>query len=244
MKKSTFIFLLLVGLILIMVSCKDDKEIYVPNEIKFVIGIENDLVIPVDPDKTIEGNYGDYNYEIDIDKDGIKDINFESYSMTSSGGIREKGSIIEVLDSSLELSSIKMIDTTFIWTYHAGDTFSYTIFYNNYSGYTCPSYGNDSISCINEFTYPKIHSLGDTITGNEYWARNCCFISYEDKSSFSDHNYWSKTWKIFRGNWDDISMKYILLRKKIENQFYYGWILLDTPYPGKMHLHQYAIQKE
>ena len=245
MKGINSIIVLFLMLILIN-GCKKEKDKPLDTEIDFIIGTENDFVDITKFDSTIKiiaTSYNSINVDFDIDKDGIPDFKIRSDYETSPGGINYQKSSIKVVNSLFQISTIDMFDTLHKCTQITNDTIITYIIYNNYSTYTCNGDGIDSTYSPNIFSIPKIYSMGDRLTYNEFWSSEDLIFSYYDQSyQWVYPPYIS--YSVIRGNWNNQNMKYILFRKENNNKSLYGWLRLSIDNYREIRVYEYAIQKE
>jgi formylglycine-generating enzyme required for sulfatase activity len=173
-------------------------------------------------------------YKIDVDSDKVADFRVSTLYGYSSGGASTMKTDIKVLADSTDISSVALIDTTYICSYY-----NYPIYYTKSSGYVSRSTSLDTISSIATNYYPKVYAANDTLNENAVqWSNQTLVLSYRNDSG---NNYRQN--HIENGIWNNTHMKYLLFRKIKGGELHYGWIKLSITDHTDITLYQYACQK-
>ena len=250
MKIITYLTIGVFSLIILTISCAKEKnetiDIDYTSDSTFVIGNLTDGLIVNTFDTTINiigQPYDKSQYQFDIDDDGNFDFNFLSKHVMSIGGLNYRESSIEILNESIQISVTEMIDTTHRCTsikiFNDSIPVPVTLFYNNYSGAICSEDGVDTIWAIRNLSYPKIYVKGDTVNFSELWSNEELTLSYFDRSIGDRTSY-----RILRGIWNNMNMKYILFRINKTSKSYYGWLKISVSEHNEIRFFEYAYQDE
>lgn len=248
-KTSIFkIAILLLALILL-----NNCELYDENadlDSTFIIGYDNGFV-DITTFGTGEGkrlrefdNYqNSYNSAgFDIDKDSVIDFYLtNNYTITHFGSEVMKASI-RVSNTNFKISVIEMTDTIRQCIQPVDDSINYIESYFIYNtDYSCDGNRIDTILSAEINFYPKIYSIGDTLTHKESWLSENFYLAYRDYSKL-----WGRVWhySVVLGNWvDGENNKCILFKKDVNGTVLYGWFRLNTSRFCDISLYEYAIQK-
>lgn len=237
--KKYFIFIIIIAF-----SCK--KEIITNNDSKFFIGDSTSSDILFYKLDTIIGKSlgGSMSYQLDIDKDNLHDITFNSEYNYSPGGVVNKFSKMTVQNTNLSIIGANLIDTIINCTYKISDSTTQSIIFNSLSDYKC-SEGNDSIMEIKKLVVPFFLTINDNID-NEFISANEFLLS----KKISTINYLIWEGNKFKGysrtnikqGFNDIG--YIVFKiYNINNKDKLGWIKLRIKDFNLIELIEYAIQK-
>lgn len=239
-KTITCITISALSLIVFITSCSKKKDN--SSGSTFVIGNVTDFMVVNTFDTSINiiaPSQDDSQYQFDINDDGIFDFEFLSEHVLSSGGLNYRESSIQILNETIQISMIEMIDTTHECISILNDTsIIWSFIYNNYANATCQEDGIDSILSIQSLSYPNINSKGDSIYFTESWSSGTQILSYYDNSN----NGISNSYKILRGNWNNSNMKYILFRIRKNSRYYYGWLKLSVNDYKEIRFYEYAYE--
>lgn len=212
----------------------------------FRIGMDNGDVVVTTFDSTVKiiGPWHDHAQEnFDVDSDGVWDFQLYSEHSISPGGINSQQSIIRIVNSSFQISSIDISDTTHRCTEVSNDSIIAYIYYNNNSSYNCDGNSVDSVLGSNTSQYPVVYSIGDSLTQDIEWNGSDMTLAYYDMS----YSGWFApyySWSVIRGNWNDRSMKYILFKKVYHDSVRHGWIRLSVDDFKEIRVYEFAIEKE
>jgi hypothetical protein len=248
MKSKTLITLLML-IIILFNSCKKESlktsehcDIETYNYNSFPIGAESCFMNITSLDSTIKVNAPPRENRLkglDIDNDGYHDFEIYSNHPYTLGGIRLLRSSIKVMDSTIFISTIEMTDTVYRCLNISNNIVTY---YNNFSTFSCDGDGIDSLYSTDNFSYPKIYSIGESLMNNETWKNDIFTLSFYD-FSFKSFNIPRLSYDIIRGNWHNQNMKYILFKKVNSDKTIYGWLKVSVNNYKEIQVHEYAIQK-
>jgi hypothetical protein len=244
MRKSNYLvmFSVLLGLIL---SCKKEPIEPINSDGSLIFGNipPNFNITTFDSSVSIIAAWhSSASYQFDIDSDGVNDFKLNSVYSASPGGIDQREASIDVLNSTFQISVSTLLDSIFQCKYIENDTLKSITYYNGIGGYSCSGSNLNSFSRVDTTVCPKIYSIGDTIGNEGNWVSNSVKFSI-----FNNDNLWVlfpvQNTCIFRGNWNNTNMKYLLFRINNNGQFRYGWLKLSIDEYNHIRFHEYAMQK-
>ncbi len=173
---------------------------------------------------------------IDIDNDGINDIEFCSKYYLSSSGSTYKYSSVKTLNDSTEIAIFEKTDSVFSYWIHWPDgdsSYQYTNYHPN-NPYNPP------ITTINK-NYPFPFSLYNILDENSNW-KNGIFTLSEEKTQGSEGYPLHPDIREYNfGIWNNIVNKFIGI-KTTNNKTSYGWIKLQITNHKKIKFYGYALK--
>jgi len=252
MNTNKLFLFLLIPLILIMVNCSDEQcepcieceicdSISTNNDSTFMFGIitENIIVSDIDTFIQVKAEYHQWDeYLFDIDLDGQDDFKFISEDNDSPGGARSLKSRIEVLNTSIEVSIMKEVDTIYsCWVDSTEEYVHDYVHFNKISNYHCNEYAV-LFNKVDTITTPLIYDSGNTIENVELWSSKDIVFS----TSSRNYGVYEPTY-IDQGAWNELNLRYMLFRYKKQEKYHYGWIKLNVENFKEIKLYEFAIQK-
>lgn len=216
-------------------------------ESTFIVGIDNGLtkITIFDPAITIIALPHNSTYQtIDIDDDGIFDLEVHSEHLISPGGINFQKASFKVINPSYQVSFTEISDTIHRCMQLTGDSvISYT-YYNDYSGISCQGDAIDTIYYNGIYSYPRIYNTGDTLTQTEFWTDTNEELIFSEKNTTSFVYLPPVTfYSIDNGYWNNQNLKYVLIRKEHNGRILYGWLKLRIDNYKEIRVVECALQK-
>jgi len=191
-------------------------------------------------------------YYLDIDNDGHSDFEFCSDFTMSLGGVGYQESSIRILNSEIEISVREQSDTIHIcnevfFNQQLNITSNRVTTFNNQSTFSCPEANTDSVTNINKGYYPQVHKEGESMDSLITWRKENLIFSSYNSSVYSYpitiDSVYVENYSIARGLWNNTSLKYLLFRIRISENYSYGWVQISIHDYKEIWLHNYAIQK-
>jgi hypothetical protein len=223
--------LLIVALVLFSLSCdNNDKDISAP---EIEVGEYTDMIINYFDTTLIATFNSEVTYNIDLDKNGIDDIQLKSKYYHGAGAGTQKSSVITSLNDNVELYGFHTNDTLFL---HRDTVLSQGNIYFNiyeYNTYTCQLIDeNDSIQSITpNFSLISLDKEDILSIDDTYHADTITLYNGDTKPSVVDVIYQGDTaiWQYttYYRACDNLPLdeiKYIGVRLQDESKI--GWIKL------------------
>lgn len=245
MKNIIKIVFVLASSILMFTACDKDNEDQNndnSNISNFIIGKDNGAVTitAFSPAVIIYGEGSSYqNHLIDMNNDGVNDIDLRSYFSVSPGGVNNKYSYIKSINPSFEISSILSVDTIYLCNEQENDTITHFTFFNSASGFSCSGV-IDSVLAPYTTNCSQIYSNGENIDSNTIWSSNeLMFSNFNNSASFWDNKF--TEYNILIGNWNNQDLMYVLVKYNNNGTIRYGWIKIGVEDYRKVTIYEYAM---
>ncbi len=214
----------------------------------FLIGEQNNLLFMTTLNPAVEmvvGGYLDLEYTIDLDQDGEEDLVFKGSSAVAASGNEWNDWAIEALTQECEFAC-EEVTHTFKVCSHTADEQNYFVYYSDKYLYNCTHLESNDNTTEKIWT-PIVYSLGDQVDATVDWFSAKTFLTeyaYTDDYTAHDEDdpNWSAWYKVY-GNWPDVKDKYLLVRLKQEQTYYYGWIKLSFGGTNHIKIMEFAISE-
>lgn len=248
--KSIVLLLLLLFAIISCHKGNDEPEL-ISN--KFIVGDFNqNLHYEIfDPPIIIAVDTGIYQHlYIDIDKDSYNDIHLTSLQNIIDSNYTELRTSVSSR-VTYYIQSVYTYDTINLCVLEINDSCFIQTFYNQSSLFKCILPGVDSVYSYHwqSYSYPVIQSRGLVIRDPDSlnWKSGFHTLTEYKASEFVFHidgNMITRRWNTFKNHWNNITEKYIVVKKVKPEGNYYGWIKLSVQNDNKILLHEHAIEKD
>ena len=200
------------------------------------------------------GNHGSkITKSLDVDEDELFDFQFYVYSWHSLGGHGGNEFTIQTLNDKFEIIYTEVNDSIRQCTYYGRDFYDRPMIvkysYNNLISYICQVGGVDILKRIDYCEYAIPYNYGDSISYSENWKAYSQLI-LNNMSYNNTEGYYDRTNQIYRinnsvfrnGFFNSDTIRYLVFRKKINEDYKFGWLKLSVNSWG-VNIHEYAIQK-
>lgn len=168
---------ILLFLTLLNLSC-ERKYNSVQNDF-IVIGNKDNLIISMIDTTLISGYYDRKTFSLDVDFDGVNDIDISSYAWGSSGLGTFKMAEISCLNSTIALNQESIVDTIFWDRFHTVVSDGSKILIEHYDSCSCNETELSYRMYVrDETTYTKAFIENDTISKDDNWAVDTTNLSY------------------------------------------------------------------
>ena len=175
---------------------------------------------------------------LDVDADGINDLNLKSDYYYSNGGVSRLSVELIPLQSSCEIAISNQPDTI-LRTKNLNN--SYTTTFNSFSNYS-PNQAVDTLQASPFISSPTFEK--NNIPGLQQWSQNKVLLHFYDRSIDVIQGNKVNENSIEQGYWHHETEKYLYIRKNINGTIRSGWLKLSTiDYNLKVTLWEYALEK-
>jgi hypothetical protein len=240
MKKLHYIFVFIGLALTFFYGCDNEEIIDLQTNYIVIDTLSNSYEFKENLNLSIDDTFGESIY-IDLNNDNYNDIKIWNELDYSSGGINLKQSGIKILDSSVYIASIEMIDTT--CTYEKigvtgpNDTTYYHETYGNSDYYD----GTPELQ-VRINNYPRVFNDGDTLTNSNYFIHSNLLLTYDNQTNSLWSGNGGCAYDIQYGIWNNTANKFIGLKMIIDEKTYIGWLKITVSDYDDIKLDSYALK--
>ena len=160
------------------------------------------------------------NKNIDLNGDGIDDLNVVGFSNISPGGLNARGSYIKTLNPDIQVLTFTKIDSTIRWsTTYPGGTATFNQNYDPNS-----TYPTGAVIITTSHTYIQRLNYDDIVTSSTTkWDTGSIVLSNIDNSSFM-----GGSTNVSLGPWLDSGIAFMAFKINNGNASQLGWIKMNV----------------